>query len=281
MSGTVVLIVLFGAFMHASWNAIVKASGDKFLNAVNVVGAAGLIALIILLFLPAPDRSSWPFLATSMVLQIFYTYLVAAAYEAGDMSEAYPIMRGTPPLLVAILSGPLLGEVLPWQRWLGIALICGGVLAMALEARRRNGGGNNRVVMLALLNACFIAAYTLVDGIGVRKSGEPIAYTMWLFFLNALPLVGWVLFRHPERIWPHLKPRWRWALLGGVCTLASYGFALWAMTVAPIAVVAALRETAILFAILISAFVLKERIGVGRALAAVMIVAGAGVMRMF
>lgn len=281
MSGSVVLVVLFGAFLHASWNAIVKSGGDRFLNAASVVGAAGLIAVICLPFLQQPAPASWPYLPVSMVLQTIYMCLVVAAYDAGDMSEAYPIMRGTPPLLVAVISGPLIGEILPVQRWLGIALICGGVLALALEARHRNGGGNSRSTALALLNALFIACYTLVDGIGVRKSGSPAAYTMWVFVLNAVPLVGWALYRHRDRLLPHLKSRGHLIIIGGVGTLGSYGLALWAMTVAPIAVVAALRETAILFGILISALVLKERIGWTRGLAAALIVAGAIVIRLF
>ncbi|KXF77735.1 hypothetical protein ATN84_10420 [Paramesorhizobium deserti] len=280
MSGTVVLIVLLGAFLHASWNAVVKSNGDKFLNAVIVVGAAGLIAALVLPFLPAPDRSSWPFLAISMVLQVIYLCLVAAAYEGGDMSQAYPIMRGTPPLLVALASGPLIGEVLPLPRWIGIGLISCGVLALAFEARRRAVIGNGRTTALALINAVFIAAYTLVDGIGVRKSGAPAAYTMWVFLLNAIPLVLWTLAMHRERIWPHLRGRLHLALIGGVGTLGSYGLALWAMTMAPVAVVAALRETSILFAILISAIFLKERVGLRRVVAAVLIVIGVIIIRL-
>ncbi|GGA92523.1 membrane protein [Brucella endophytica] len=280
MSGTVVLLVLFGAFLNASWNAVVKSSGDKFLNAVIVVGAAGLIAALALPFLAAPDRASWPFLAMSMVLQVIYLCLVAAAYESGDMSQAYPIMRGTPPLLVALVSGPLIGEVLPAARWVGIAFISGGVLALAFEARRRAAHGNGRTTAIALVNAMFIAGYTLVDGIGVRKSGAPVAYTMWVFVLNAAPLVLWTLLRHRERIWPHLQGRWSLAFIGGVGTLGSYGLALWAMTLAPIAVVSALRETSILFAILLSALFLKERIGWQRILAALLIVIGVVIIRL-
>ncbi|RCS23145.1 EamA family transporter [Phyllobacterium salinisoli] len=280
MSGTIVLIVLLAAFLHASWNAVVKSNGDKFLNAVIVTGAAGLIALLFLPFLPAPDRSSWPFLATSMVLQVIYICLVAAAYKVGDMSQAYPIMRGTPPLLVALASGPLIGEVLSLPRWIGIGFICCGVLALALEARRRAVMGSGRTTALALLNAVFIASYTLVDGVGVRKSGAAAAYTMWVFVLNALPLVVWTLATHRERVWPHLQSRLHLAFIGGVGTLGSYGLALWAMTVAPIAVVAALRETSILFAIAISAIFLKERIGWQRVVAAALIVMGVVIIRL-
>ncbi|MDQ0998715.1 drug/metabolite transporter (DMT)-like permease [Phyllobacterium ifriqiyense] len=278
MSGTVVLVVLFAALMHASWNAVVKSEGDKFLNTVVVVTSAGLIAAVCLPFLPAPAPESWPFLAASGVAQVIYLALVAAAYRSGDMSHAYPIMRGTAPLIVALASGPLVGEVLSLQKWIGIALICAGVLALALESRRRVGA-NRATTILALVNAVVIASYTLIDGLGVRHSGAPAAYTMWVFVLNAVPLLVWTLIMRRGELWPHFVKRTRLATIGGVGTLGSYGLALWAMTMAPVAAVAALRETSILFAVAISAFILKERIGSKRLAAVAFIAAGAAVMR--
>ncbi|MDT6940486.1 DMT family transporter [Brucella pseudogrignonensis] len=280
MSGTVLLIVLCGAFFHASWNAIVKGGSDKFFAAACVVGFAGLIALFFLPFLPLPHPSSWKFIGLSTITQIFYMSLVAAAYKSGDMSEAYPIMRGTPPLLVAIVSFPLIGEAMGWGSWLGIVLICAGVLAMALEARRRNGGTSSKTALLALANAGFIAAYTIIDGVGVRASGHTLSYTLWLFLINAFPLGFWALYREPDRFIQYIRNHWRPSLIGGIGTLLSYGLALWAMTMAPIAVVAALRETAILFGILISAFILKEKVGLPRVLAAGLIVLGAITLRL-
>ncbi len=280
MSGSVLLIVLCGAFFHASWNAIVKGSGDKFFGAASVTGAAGVIALFVVPFLPWPSAESWIYILLSTITQIFYMSLVAAAYKSGDMSEAYPIMRGTPPLLVALVSAPLIGEIMGWHSWLGIALICAGVLAMALEARRRNRGTSSRTTLLALTNAGFIAAYTIIDGLGVRVSGNTLSYTLWLFVVNALPLTSWALYREPDRYIHYIRNRWRPALIGGCGTLASYGLALWAMTMAPIAVVAALRETAILFGVIISAVVLKEKVGLPRFAAASMIVLGAVVLRL-
>lgn len=278
MSGTVVLVVLFAALMHASWNAVVKSEGDKFLNTVVVVTSAGLIAAVCLPFLPAPAPESWPFLAASGVAQVIYLALVAAAYRSGDMSQAYPIMRGTAPLIVALASGPLVGEVLSLQKWIGIALICAGVLALALESRRRVGA-NRTTTILALVNAVVIASYTLIDGLGVRHSGAPAAYTMWVFVLNAVPLLVWTLIMRRGELWPHFVKRTRLATIGGVGTLGSYGLALWAMTMAPVAAVAALRETSILFAVAISAFILKERVGPKRLAAVAFIAAGAAVMR--
>ena len=241
--------------------------------------SAGLIAAICLPFLPAPARESWPFLAASGVAQVVYLVLVAAAYRSGDMSQAYPIMRGTAPLIVAIASGPLIGEVLSLQKWAGIALICGGVLALALESRRR-AGSNRAATMFALINAVVIASYTLIDGVGVRHSGAPAAYTMWVFVLNAVPLFVWTTVMRRGELWPHFVKRTRLATIGGVGTLGSYGLALWAMTMAPVAAVAALRETSILFAVAISAFILNESVGPKRLAAVGLIAAGAAVMRL-
>lgn len=280
MSGGVLLIVLLGALCHASWNAIVKGSGDKFFSAAGITLFACFIALFALPFMEQPSPASWPYLIISTVLQTIYISLVVAAYKVGDMSEAYPIMRGTPPLLVALMSGPLIGEVMGWRSWLGIVLICSGVLAMALEARHRSKGASSRTAVIALTNALFIASYTIVDGVGVRLSAAPISYILWIFVLNAIPLAFWALYREPDRFIHFIRVRWRFMLIGGGGTLASYGLALWAMTMAPIAVVAAVRETAILFALLISGLILKEKIGISRILAAMLIVCGAIVLRL-
>ena len=278
MSGTVVLIVLFAALLHASWNAVVKSDGDKFLNTVLVVGFSGLIAGLALPFLEPPARESWPYLAASGVAQVVYFALIIAAYQTGDMSQAYPVMRGTAPLLVALASGPLIGEVLSVQKWAGVALISTGVLALMFEGRRKGPRGNS-AIWFALLNAFFIAVYTLIDGIGVRKSGNAASYAMWVFFLNAIPVLLWAMVARPGQLLPHLRHRMKLAVIGGLGTLGSYGLALWAMTLAPVASVAALRETSIIFAVAISAFVLKERIGWPRIAAVALIMAGAALMR--
>ena len=169
--------------------------------------------------------------------------------------------------------------MLSLQKWAGIALICSGVLALALESRRR-AGANRATTVLALIDALIIASYTLIDGIGVRHSGAPAAYTMWVFVLNAVPLLIWTVIMRRGELSPRFVKRTRLATIGGVGTLGSYGLALWAMTMAPVAAVAALRETSILFAIAISAFILKERVGPKRLAAVGLIACGAAVMRL-
>ena len=279
MPGTVVLIVLLGALLHACWNAVVKSSGDKFLNVVMVVAVAGIAAGMALPFFNQPAAASWPYLATSAVLQVVYIVLVSKAYKHGDMSLAYPLMRGTAPLLLAIASGPLIGEALPALRWLGILLVSAGVLAMALESRQR-GEGARRTAATALLNACFIAAYTITDGIGVRLSGASTAYTLWIFVAHAGPLLIWALATQPLLFGAHLRRRFGTALFGAFATLASYGSALWAMSLnIPVASVSALRETSIIFAAGLSVLLFKEWLGRWRWFGVALICGGVAVIR--
>ncbi len=279
MPGTIVLIVLLGALLHASWNAVVKSAGDKFLNAVVVMTCSMVMAMAILPFMSQPLAASWPYLATSAVLQAVYVWLIAKAYHGGDMSVAYPLMRGTAPLLVALVSLPLIGEALPLLRWLGVLAVSLGVLVMAFDSLRVAKAGGSTVAT-ALINACFIAAYTVTDGIGVRKSGAPIAYTLWIFVLHALPLLLWALFTARKKLIEQFKSRWKAGIFGGIATVGSYGSALWAMSQnVPVAAVAALRETSILFAAALSVIVFKEAIGIWRLAGIAVILAGVALIR--
>ena len=277
MSAIVFAAVLCGAALHASWNAIVKGGSDKLMTTVLVVAASGLVALAALPFLPLPAPASWPFLAASATVQILYLALVAGAYAVTDMSRAYPLMRGLAPALVALAGVLFLGEHLGPLRSAGVALISAGVFAMSFAAA---GQPSRRGTLLALLNAAVIATYTLIDGVGVRRSGAPVAYATWLFFLNALPLVAWALLARRRAFLACAARNWRLGFVGGVGNLGSYGLALWAMTEAPVAVVAALRETSILFGMAIAGLVLGESIGRLRLACAALIVAGAAALRL-
>jgi drug/metabolite transporter (DMT)-like permease len=252
------LAVLLGALLHASWNAVIKAGRDKFMDTVLVSSSAALLSLGLLPLVPLPAPESWPYVAASVAIHVIYFGLVAAAYRLSDMSHAYPLMRGTGPLIVALLSGTLLGEHLTAQAWIGVLLICGSILGLTL-VRSRHGAVPRDATVLALLNAVVIATYTVTDGAGVRLSGHAPAYTIWVFFLTALPLLAWAAVRRPADLAANFRGRWAVALGGGACTLGSYGLALWAMTQAPIAAVSALRETSILFGLALGVLVLKER----------------------
>lgn len=268
--------VLLAAFLHAAWNAIVKSAGDKFLTAIAVVTAAALLAALTLPFLSQPHAESWPYIAASGLIHVAYFVLIARAYHAADMSQTYPLMRGTAPFLVALVGALVLQEPLSSAAWIGVSLISLGVLSMV--GFRRDGDGKG--IALALANALVIAAYTLIDGQGVRVSEAPFAYTLWVFLLTGLPLLGWAAMTFGSDAVSRARIDWRLAVLGGAGTLAAYGIVLWAMTLAPVAVIAALRETSILFGTLISAVVLKERIDAARVAAACIIAAGALALRL-
>lgn len=276
MTINVFCILLFAALLHASWNAIVKASGDKMYAAISVSGSAAVIALLLLPFAPQPTLASAPYLLLSSALQVVYTVLVAKTYQVSDMSQTYPLMRGTAPLLVAIVSVVFLGDHLSPLAWSGIGVICLAILAMAYNGR----ASSRRGVVLALINACFIAGYTLVDGTGVRLSGSALGYTLWSFLMNGSCLLGWATIARRREVSRYLRQHWHKGLLGGVSTMGSYGLALWAMTQAPLAVVAALRETSILFGALIAFVLLKERVIPLRIAAACGIAAGAILLRL-
>ncbi|MCF6687490.1 EamA family transporter [Raoultella terrigena] len=276
MTINVFCILLFAALLHASWNAIVKASGDKMYAAISVSGSAAVIALLLLPFAPQPTLASAPYLVLSSALQVVYTVLVAKTYQVSDMSQTYPLMRGTAPLLVAIVSVVFLGDRLSPLAWSGIGVICLAILAMAYNGR----ASSRRGVVLALINACFIAGYTLVDGTGVRLSGSALGYTLWSFLMNGSCLLGWAMVARRHEVSRYLRQHWHKGLLGGVSTMGSYGLALWAMTQAPLAVVAALRETSILFGALIAFVLLKERVIPLRIAAACGIAAGAILLRL-
>ena len=267
------LIVLLAALLHATWNAVVKSSPDKLFDIVMVTSGAAALSASILPFLPPPLPESWIYIAASVAIHMGYFTLTGASYRAGDMSHAYPLMRGAAPLMVAIASWPLLGQRVPVGEWCGILLICGGILGLVLTDRRI-GSASSSATRFALLNAVVIASYTLVDGTGVRLSGSPVAYTTWMFFLTAPGILIWTVLQRSSDFIRHLRRRWPFGFLGGACTLSAYILVLWAMTRAPVAMVAALRETAILFGMAISALVLGERFGLARPLAAAVILAG-------
>jgi drug/metabolite transporter (DMT)-like permease len=272
VTASVLLLVLLGALLHASWNLLVKSGRDTRITTAGVYISAGLLAGLALPFLPVPHPASWPYLAASTVLEVIYGVLLAAAYRVGDLSHTYPLMRGTAPLLVAIGSGTLIGEQLSRGVWIGVALVSGGILSMFFDARLR--GHSAAATRLALLNGFMIAAYTTIDGLGVRVSGNPIAFSLWLFLLVALPWLIWATARSRAPRWEKLRRQLPTAILGGACSLASYTLALWAMTRAPVAAVAAVRETSILFGTALGVVILHERITTVRVLAVVAIALG-------
>ncbi len=273
------IAVLLGALLHASWNALIRGSTDRTLDTVLVVMGAALIAACLLPFAPLPAAASWPFLIASGLIHIVYFMLVALSYRHGELSFAYPIMRGSAPAASAIAAALLLAESPPAGGWLGILLISSGVMLLAAESWRA-GAFRGHAALFELATAATIVIYTLVDGLGARQSNHAAAYTGWVFVLTAIPLLMLFMLRDAKATANYLGQHWRRGLFGGLCTLGSYGLALWAMTHAPIALVAALRETSVVFGALLAAMLLHERISRTRWAAILIVLSGAVAIKM-
>lgn len=251
----VTLAVLGAALLHASWNVLLKSGGDKELETISIAVGSGLVALVAAPFVPAPAPASWPWLAASALVHILYFIFLAGAYRWGELSYTYPVMRGGGPMIVAVVGALALGEVLPLAETLGVLMICVGIFAFA------SGKHDRRATGFAVANAVVIAAYTLIDAQGARSSGAPVSYTLWFFAANGAVILVYGFVRgRGAAMADYFRTKWPRALLGGSLAVGAYGIALWAMTRAPVALVAVLRETSVIFAALLGAFFLREKL---------------------
>lgn len=280
LTAGVTLAVLGAALLHATWNALVKSGRDPLLDTALVACGGSCLGLPLVLLLPAPNPAAWPYLAATALVHIGYYATLALAYRAGDMSHGYPIMRGTAPLLVALSGALWLGEALKPQAWAGVALICAGVLSFAFVRDRHGRGPGRAAFAWALANAVIIALYTLIDGRGVRLAGDPLAYVAWMFFVMGAPFGCVVLALRGRALVAHARGHWPRGLAGAALSGISYGVALWAFSRAPVALVAALRETSVVFGALIGALVLKEGAVGARMVGALVVLSGIVLLRL-
>jgi drug/metabolite transporter (DMT)-like permease len=275
----ITLAVLGAGFLHAGWNALLKSSpgGDALLDTATVVAGSSLWGLAVVPFVPLPASAAWPYMATSAVIHFGYYLTLAQAYRTGDLSFAYPLMRGTAPLIVALLGIAFLRELPTAPMALGILLISLGIVSIAFVQRRKHPA---TAAYWAFANAALIALYTLVDATGARASGNAASYVSWLIFLEGLPFLVWVVARRGQVAVRYLRSSTTRGLVGGAFSLAAYGIVLWAMTRAPVASVAALRETSVLFAALMGSLWLKEGFGLPRLAGAVSVVLGIAALKL-
>jgi drug/metabolite transporter (DMT)-like permease len=281
MPHDVIATVLFAGLVHAGWNAVAKAWGgaDPLVttSAIAVLGA--LLALPLLLLSGLPAAASYPYVVASGAIHVVYFVLVGLAYRGADYSAVYPLTRGSAPLATALLSSVVIGEMLPPLAWLGIAVLGAGIIGLGSDALIK-GGLDPRSAGLAGLNIVVIVGYTFLDGVGVRVSGNPAGYVLAMLALTGVMLLPVLLAGIGRDVLAGMAAHWRVGLAGGAMVTLSYGTALWAMTKAPIAMVAALRETSVLFAALIGAFLLGERLGPIKANAAALILIGLVLLRL-
>jgi len=258
LSLTISFAVLLAALLHASWNAMIKGGGDVLLDTAVIVAGAGLVSLPFLFLVPIPAAASWPYIGTSVAIHIAYYYLMINAYRSGDLSLVYPLMRGVAPLITGVLGIFTLRELPGVFNWVGMLMISAGVIALALRSVHHSP--SRRAVGFALTNALVIAIYTIVDGTGARLAGDAWAYIVWLFVLDAIPFTAYMAIRHRAEFVDALHRRRVRGLVGGALSAAAYAISVWAMTKAPVALVASLRETSVLFATLIGTRLLKEHL---------------------
>jgi drug/metabolite transporter (DMT)-like permease len=229
----------------------------------TIMGSQAVVVLFLLPFVAFPPAASWPYLWASIVLHNGYYFFLIMAYRYGDLSHVYPIARGSSPLIVAVVSVVFIGEVLSRQATLSVVLIGLGIISLALT-RGASGFRDPRAVLFALGTGVFIAGYTVADGLGARLADSAHSYTVWLFALDGLPLVALTLWLRRGRALEEARKTWKAGVFAGLMSLAAYWIVIWAMTLAPMALVSAVRETSMIFAVLFGVFFLKERLDLAR-----------------
>ena len=280
MTPLVFTAVLVAAFMHASWNALIKVRADRFASISLTSLGMTCTALPVLPFVAFPSAAVWPWIVTSLVVHIGYRLFLIRAYEVGDLAQTYPLARGAAPLITTVGGIVLVSEFPGVVALTGIALLSAGTFLMSLRGGRHLGRLNGAAVGYALTTSLFIAGYTLADGIGARLAETAIAYAAWLFFCDGICAMAIGFFYRGRRMLTVLAAEWKIGALTGFLSAAAYAIAMCAMTKAPIASVASLRETSILFAMAISVLALGEKMTAWRSAAALSILAGVIALRL-
>ena len=282
LSSGVLAAVLGAAALHALWNSLVKSASDKFLSSAVVAIWCGGVALLAALVLPRPAGVAMPFILASAIIHIVYFILVGQLYRSADLSVAYPIMRGLAPLIAAVIALATLGEAPRPIASLGVAALVAGVLGMGASGLA-HGRIDRPTVIVALANSAVIAVYSVIDGQGARLSGAgaafAFAYNSWADALTALAYLPIILCLRGRAAVAAFAQDWRLGLVGGGAAFLGYAIVIWAMTRAPIAAVAALRETSVVFAGVIGVVALGEPFHAQRAIAALVILAGIILLR--
>ncbi|WKV86307.1 DMT family transporter [Pseudomonas sp. B24_DOA] len=266
-----VLLVLFAALLHASWNALLRGGADRLWSMTVMCVAIAIVCAVAALFLSPPAPESWGYALLSALLHVGYNLFLVRSYRVGDLGQIYPISRGSSPALITLGAALFAGETITPGELLGIGLVSGGIMSLAFRGRSLSVPS----LPYALGTGCFIAAYSVVDGIGARLSGAPLAYTVWMSALWGvlMPLV-YIGLRDVRSLFS-VRPGMLTAVVGGLVSLLAYAIVIYAMNEAPLGAVSALRETSVLFAALLGYLFLGEKLTVRRMLACVVIASGA------
>jgi len=266
----IILLILFAALLHASWNALLRGGTDKLWSMTIMCVAVAIVSTIGAFFMPAPAQESWFYAGLSALLHVGYNLFLVRTYRSGDLGQTYPISRGSSPVLITLCASIFAGEVVQTGTMIGIALVSAGIISLAFKGRKLHVAN----LPYALGTGCFIAAYSVTDGIGGRLSGAPMAYTAWMCALwGVLMPITYVCLRDVRSL-VSVRPGLVTSLGGGVVSLLAYGIVIYAMTLAPMGAVSALRETSVLFAALLGYLFLGESLTARKILSCVVIAAG-------
>ena len=267
--------VLLAALLHASWNAMLHGNADRLLSMTWMSIAIGAVAALVALVTPWPAAAAWPYIVASGLVHIVYNVSLVRSYRRNDLAQAYPIARGSSPLLVTLGAALFAHETIGPLHALGIVMISGGIIALALQGQHVSRAG----ALAALTTGATIALYTVIDGIGVRLSGgEALAYTAWMFLFYWLMPLLFVAKRGLAALWAPLRTApmaLGSSLVGGLVSIAAYGIVIWALQSGAMGAVSALRETSVVFAVLIGRVFLREAVSGKRWLACIVVAAGA------
>ena len=274
------LAIILAAFLHAVWNAMVKNEDNKYLAVTAIVLGHVPVSVLIILLTPIPSVESIPFIILSALLHIGYEWYLLSAYRFGDLTKVYPIARGTAPILITIVSLIFLGVALSNFEILGIIIISLGILSLSLQGAK--GIKNRSAVIYALVTGFFIMGYSITDGYGARVSNSFLSYMGWSFILNAtiFPIILKIN-NKSEIITKTFKEGKKIFFIGGTLSYIVYGIVIWGFTQAPIALITALRETSIIFALLIGTFFLKEKFTLLKVIATFVIFFGVALLKFY
>jgi drug/metabolite transporter (DMT)-like permease len=272
------LTVLIAALLHASWNFLIKQEQDKHISMTAVVLGHVPFGLAAFIFSPLPQIESLPYVVIGALLHTGYQLFLLYSYRIGDLSQVYPLARGVAPLVVTGVSVAFLGVTLGRMAMVSIVIICTGIMSLVL-VRRSNGLRNHRAAILSIVTGGFIAAYSLMDGMGARVAETSLGFYGSLSLLNTLFFTSVMHLIRPGVVKDVFCNHHRLAVAGGGASFSAYALVIWAFTIAPIPMVTALRETSIVFALLLGVIVLKERLDLVKVVATLATIVGAGLMR--
>lgn len=262
------LLVMISAFMHASWNAVVKSSSDRLSSMAMVDGVAFVVALIAVPFVEVPELPVWGLIGMSVAVNLFYRYFLIRAYHFGDFGQVYPLVRGLPPLLVVVFATVWLGETLSPMGLLGVVILSLGVLSLLRVTEQWQAPRN------ALAAGVCVALYTVIDAQGVRSGQGVLSYLVYFTLVLSVPIPFFALRRRRRVLLEHLQQHWRISVFGGLTYCAAYALVLWAMTLENVAKIAALRESSVIIGAVIATLLFKEPFGRRRLIAAVAVTLG-------